>query len=273
MTATDQRARFHQLHQSDELFVMPNPWDVGSARLLASLGFPALATTSSGHAFSLGRVDGQVTRDELVEHVGSMVTAVEVPFNVDSERCFSEDLDGIAQTIDHLAAQGAAGCSIEDWDPQSCAIDPVDVATDRVRAAVEAANSAGIVLTARAANHLRGVQDLDDTIARLCRYRDVGAHCLYAPGLAEPADIGRLVQEVGAPVNVLAVPNGPSINTLADLGVRRVSVGGSLARAAYSALLDGATELLDRGTSVYLHTARGGQELAECMVGRPDQGA
>ncbi len=266
MTVAEHRSHFHQLHLNDELFVMPNPWDIGSARLLASMGFPALATTSSGHAYSLGRTDGQVTRIELVEHVGALTDAVDLPFNVDSERCFSAGLDGIAETIGLLSEAGAAGCSIEDWNPQTGQIDELDLATDRVRVAVEAANVAGIVLTGRAENHIRGVQDLDDTISRLCAFRDVGAHCLYAPGLADPDDIARVVQEVEAPINVLALPGGPSIATLAELGVRRVSIGGSLARAAYSALVDAAAELVDNGTSEYLLGARGGQELADRMA-------
>lgn len=250
MDASAQRAQFRQLHEREQLFVMPNPWDVGSAKQLAGLGFQALATTSSGHAASLGRSDGEVSLDELIEHVAAITSAVDVPINVDSERCFSEELEGIADTVLHLADVGASGCSIEDWAPQSASIDPIDVATERVRAAAAAADSVGMVLTARAENHFHAVDDLDDTIARLCAYRDAGAHCLYAPGLTSKADIRRVVVEVGAPVNALLMPNGPSIPELESLGVRRVSTGGYLARAAYASLDDLGSEL---------HAARGSQ--------------
>ena len=223
---------------------MPNPWDIGSARQLADLGFAALATTSYGHAISLGREDGQVSREELLAHVVGMTAAIEVPLNVDSERCFAEDPEGVAEMVGLVADAGAAGCSIEDWNPDRGSIDPLDIAAERVVAASAAADSAGMVLTARAENHFRGVDDLDDTIARLCSYRDAGAHCLYAPGLTSSADIRRVVVEVGAPVNVLAMPAGPSIPELAELGVRRVSTGGALARAAYAAASDSAAPLL-----------------------------
>jgi 2-methylisocitrate lyase-like PEP mutase family enzyme len=236
METFEVRTRFAQLHRADELFVMPNPWDVGSAMGLARLGFPALATTSSGHAASLGRSDGEVTRDELIEHVRAITSAVGVPLNVDSERLFSENLKGIAETVRLLADVGASGCSIEDWKPQSSSIDPIEVAVERVAAAVAAADDSGLILTARAENHIRDVEDLEDTIARLCAFRDVGAHCLYAPGLIQAADISRVVREVGAPINVLALPSGPTVSQLAELGVRRVSTGGALAMAGYSAL-------------------------------------
>ena len=236
MGTSEIRARFAQLHATDEMFVMPNPWDVGSAKELARLGFPALATTSSGHAASLGRSDGEVTRDELVGHVRAITSAVDVPLNVDSERLFSETLEGIAETVRLLADAGASGCSIEDWEPRTSSIDLVEVAVERVAAAVEAAEAQGMVLTARAENYIRGVDDLDDTIARLCAYSDVGAHCLYAPGLTDVSDIKRVVEEVASPLNVLDLPSGPSISELAEIGVRRVSTGGSLAVASYSAL-------------------------------------
>lgn len=236
MDAEEMRATFRNLHSSNELFVMPNPWDIGSARALARLGFSALATTSSGHAASLGRADGEVTRRELVEHVRSLTDAVDVPLNVDSERCFGDDGQGIRETIRLLAEAGASGCSIEDWEPDTETIDPLDTAVDRVAAAAAAANEFGLVLTARAENHLRGIDDLDDTIARLSAFRDVGAGCLYAPALTSSVDIERVVREVGAPINILLMQEGPSISELAELGVRRVSTGGALAREAYATL-------------------------------------
>jgi 2-methylisocitrate lyase-like PEP mutase family enzyme len=248
--AAERRRRFRRLHENGT-FVMPNPWDVGSARLLASLGFPALATTSSGHAASLGRLDQQVTLDELVDHATAMAAAVEVPLNVDAERCFAADAAGVARTVEHIATTGAAGLSIEDYDPRTGRIDAIDEAVARVTAAAEVATTSGLVLTARAENHLYGVDDLDDTIARLRAYRSAGADVVYAPGPTALDDIRRLVDEVDAPLNVLARPDGPTVGQLAEVGVRRISTGGSLAWAAYGALVAAARELLGPGTSTY----------------------
>lgn len=244
------RERFRDLHASGT-FVMPNPWDPGSARVLAQLGFPALATTSSGFAAALGRLDQRTTRDEVVGHVAALARAVDVPLNVDAERCYAETLDEIAVTVDLLAQAGAAGISIEDYDPVGERIEPTDVAAQRVDAAARACRRHGIVLTARAENHLYAVTDLDNTIARLKAYRDAGADVVYAPGLRRIQDIARLVEAVPAPVNVLALPDGPSVSELADVGVRRVSTGGALALTAYGALRAAARELLDQGTSTY----------------------
>jgi 2-methylisocitrate lyase-like PEP mutase family enzyme len=259
------RERFRRLHDAG-LFVMPNPWDVGSARLLASLGFPALATTSSGHAATLGRADQHVTRDELLTHATALVAAVDVPLNVDAERCFGDDPAGVAETVRLIARTGAAGCSIEDYDPVT-GIDAVGVATERVAAAADAAVTNGLVLTARAENHLYSVDDLDDTIARLCAYRDAGADVVYAPGLADLDGIARLVREVEAPVNVLAVAGGPSIGDLRSVGVRRVSTGGALARAALGALIAAARELLGTGTSTYAANAVSTADLEAAFAG------
>ena len=254
------RERFRELHHQG-LFVMPNPWDVGSARLLASMGFPALATTSLGHAASLGKVDQSVTRDELLTHVATLASAVDLPMNVDAERCFADDLAGVAETVSLLAEAGAAGCSIEDYDPAPGAIDDIQVAADRVAAAAEAAHRHGMLLTARAENALYGVDDIDDTVARLRAYRAAGADVLYAPRLTDPEQIRRVVQATDAPVNVLAMRQGPSIPELATLGVRRVSTGGPLARAAYGALRRAAEELLSAGTSTYQDEALTAEEL------------
>ena len=217
---------------------MPNPWDIGSARLLESCGFQALATTSAGLAWSLGKLDGGVTRDELVDHVAALASATGVPLNVDSERCYPDDPGGVTETVSLLAAAGAAGFSIEDYDPARDRIDDVSTAGERVAEAAAAAHGRDdpLVLTARAENHLRGVSDLDDTIARLVAYRDAGADVVYAPGLVELDEIAALVAEVGIPVNVLLMPAGPDVAELASVGVRRVSTGGALARAAYGAL-------------------------------------
>ena len=226
MSVADRRARFHARHAQEGIFVMPNPWDVGSARLLERCGFEALATTSAGHAWLLGKEDHAVTRDELVAHVAELAAAVDVPLSVDSERCFASDPAGVAETVTLLALVAAAAEAAHEGDEP-------------------------MVLTARAENHLHGVNDLDDTIARLVAYRAVGADCLYAPGITDPDQIATVVEAVEAPVNVLALPGAPSVPELAALGVRRVSTGSLLARTAYGAMLAGARELLSAGTSEY----------------------
>jgi 2-methylisocitrate lyase-like PEP mutase family enzyme len=271
MSAADRRARFHELHAREGIFVMPNPWDVGSARILQSCGFEALATTSAGHAWLLGKDDHQVTRDELVAHVAELAAAVDVPLSVDSERCFSNDAAGVAETVRLLADAGAAGCSIEDWDPETGRIDDPGHSTELVAAAVEAAHDRPdpLVLTARAENHLHGVADLDDTIARLVAYRSVGADCVYAPGLTDPEQIATVVAAVEAPVNVLALPGAPSVSELGRLGVRRVSTGSLLARSAYGALLAGARELVSTGTSGYAELGISPEERAAAFGPRP----
>ena len=240
---------------------MPNPWDIGSAKLLESLGFPALATTSLGHAATLGRADGQVTRDELLFHVEALVKAVDVPISVDAERCFGDNVKEVAQTARLLAATGAAGFSIEDWNPAEGAIDPIEMATERVAAAAEVAAAEGMTLTARAENHVRGFDDLDDTIRRLVSYRDAGAPVVYAPHLRGLDRIERLVREVNVPVNVISVLGGPSVADLAGIGVRRVSTGGALARVALGALERAGIELRDRGTSEHQADAITGADL------------
>lgn len=265
--------RFRQLHEAGT-FVMPNPWDVGSARILAALGFEALATTSAGFAASLGRTDQTISREELLTHVLAMVRAVDLPVSVDAENGFADDPTGVAATVTALADAGAAGCSIEDAtsgvdfderglrsvrpdnEPNPEALYPMTLAIERVGAAAEAAAASGLVLTARADNHLHGVTDLDHTLTRLVAYRDAGADVVYAPGLTALDDIVRVVEAVDAPVNVLLLPSGPTIAELANAGVRRVSVGASLAGAAYSALVNAARELMDSGTCTYVMEGR-----------------
>jgi 2-methylisocitrate lyase-like PEP mutase family enzyme len=227
--------------------MMPNPHDGGSARLLTALGFEALATTSSGFAASLGRRDMSVSRAELVEHVHTICSVTVLPVSVDAERCFPGSPGGVAETVTQLADVGAAGCSIEDWDPRAGRIDPIETAAARVRDAATAAHASGLVLTARAENHLRGHDDLDDTVARLAAYVDAGADVVFAPGLADLVAIARVVADVGAPVNVLLRPDGPTVAELAAAGVRRISVGGALARVAYGALVQAAEGLLASG--------------------------
>lgn len=242
------RTRFADLHRNG-FFVMPNAWDVGSAVQLERMGFDAIATTSSGHALSLGRVDGEVTFDELCAHVEALVAAVSIPVSVDSERLFADTADGLAATVDALASVGAAGVSIEDYDPAAGGLDSLEAATERVAVAAEAANRHGLVLTARAEGTLRGLGDLDDDIHRLLAYARAGAHALYAPGPVDLADIARVVDSVDRPVNVLQRPTSPPLVVLADLGVRRVSTGGRLARVAYDAMAADARELLTGNTA------------------------
>ena len=267
MSVGDRRARFRALHAQDGLFVMPNPWDAGSARLLASSGFEALATTSAGLAWSLGKLDQRVSRDELVAHVAALSAATDLPLNVDSERCYPDDPGGVAETVALLADAGAAGCSIEDYDPVAGAMDDVETAAVRVSEAAAACRAPAepMVLTARAENHIRGVDDLDDTIARLLAYREAGADVVYAPGLVDLGRIAAVVEAVRIPVNVLALPGGPSIRELEQVGVRRVSTGSLLASAAYGALLAGAQELQERGTSRYAEAGVSGATMRAAL--------
>ena len=253
MSAHDRRARFRELHERERIFVMPNPWDIGSAKLLASLGFEALATTSAGLAWSLGKLDQRVTRDELVTHVAELSEATALPLNVDSERCYPDDPGGVAETVSLLVDAGAAGFSIEDYDPVAGRIDDIGLAAERVATAAQAAHdrSDPLVLTGRCENHIRGVDDLDDTVARLVAYREAGADCVYAPGLRDLESIRGVVGAVGIPVNVLALRGVPTVAELESAGVRRVSTGGGLAAAAYAALLAGAQELQATGATSY----------------------
>lgn len=253
MTPTEKRHRFAELHETG-LFLLPNPWDVGSAKLLANAGFEALATTSAGLAWTLGRDDYGITGDELVPHVEALAGAVDVPLNVDAERCFADTPDGVAETVRALHEAGAAGCSIEDFDPATGAIDPVEASVERVVAAAEAAHGDPddrLVLTARCEHRLHGTAGLDETIERLVRYRAAGADCVYAPGLTSLDEVRAVVDAVDAPVNVLGVMAGASVAELASAGARRVSVGGALASVAYAGAMRAARELLDAGTFAF----------------------
>jgi 2-methylisocitrate lyase-like PEP mutase family enzyme len=252
---------FLALHAGPEPLLLGNAWDVGTAKVLAFLGFRALATTSSGQAAGLGRRDGAVTRDEALAHAEAIAGATVLPVSADLEDCFADDPAGAAATVRLAAGTGLAGCSIEDWSRTAHAVVDRDLAAAKVAAAAEAAHADGLVLTARAENHIRGVDDLDDTIARLQAYERAGADVLYAPGLTDARDIRRVVGSVGRPVNVLARPGVPPVAELGRLGVRRVSVGGGFALAAYGALATAARELLEEGTYGYWDTARRGSAV------------
>ncbi len=260
MTASVAAAAFRALHVPGRPLLMPNPWDVGSARLLATMGFAALATTSSGYAATLGRLDGGITRDEALGHAEELVAAVGVPVSADLENGFGDDPGEVAATVTAAAATGLAGCSIEDWSGSE--FYDRALAVDRIAAAVEAARDSGLVLTARAENYIRGNTDLDDTIARLQAFQEAGADVLFAPGIADLADIRRVVEAVDRPVNVLALPGVPSVVDLAGAGVARVSVGGAFNNVATAAVVHAARELLDSGTYGYLTQAAEGRAAA-----------
>jgi 2-methylisocitrate lyase-like PEP mutase family enzyme len=249
-TQAEKAARFLELHHGERPLLLANAWDVGSAKLLAWAGFPALATTSSGYAASLGRLDYGVTREEALAHAAALAAATDVPVSADLEECFALDAAGVAETVRLALDAGLAGCSIEDWDPREQRLYEIDVAAERVAAAAEAAHAGSVhlVLTARAENHLRGNPDVRDTIARLRAYERAGADALYAPALDRPEDLRELLAAVELPVNVLARAGTPSVAELAALGVKRISVGGGFAFAAYGAAVDAARELLDEGT-------------------------
>ncbi len=264
MTIEDVRATFRDLHVPGTPLVMPNAWDAGSAKLFASLGFHAIATTSSGFAATLGRPDGGVSREEAIAHTAELAAATPLPVNADLEDCFADDPAGVAATITAAAEAGTAGASVEDWSRR--AIHPRGLATERVAAAVEAARPHGVVITARAENLIRGVRDLDDTIARLQAYQEAGADVLFAPGLATIEDIRSVVTSVDRPVNVLARPGGPSVPELAAAGVARVSVGGTLAGGAGGAVAQAAQELLASGTQGDGDLAAAGGQAARAAL-------
>ena len=268
----DKAERFLALHQGESPLLMPNPWDPGSARLLASLGFEALATTSSGFAATLGRLDGSVTRDEAIGHAVAIVGATDVPVSADLENCFADDPAGVADTIGLAIGAGLAGCSVEDFtgDREAPIYDPA-LAAERVAAAAVAAHAGPVhlVITGRAENYLHGRPDLADTIARLQSFQEAGADVLFAPGVVDLDDVRRLVSSVDRPLNVIARPGGPSVAELADAGVRRVSVGGAFAFAALGAVVEAATELREQGTYGYWARAGVGLEAARAAFGGP----
>lgn len=263
--AVGRAERFLALHSGPSPLLLANAWDLGSAKLLVALGFEALATTSSGSAAAVGRLDGSLSREEALAHAAAMVGAVDVPVSADLENCFADDPDGVAATVEMALATGLAGCSVEDFtrDPDDRIYD-IGLAAERVAAAAEVAHRGPVrmVLTARAENHIRGRPDLRDTVARLQRYQEAGADVLFAPGVSRGEDIAELVKSVDRPVNVLAMRGCPSVAELGAIGVRRVSVGGAFAFAALGALVDAATELREGGTYGYLERTRVGIEAA-----------
>ncbi|WP_159999821.1 oxaloacetate decarboxylase [Roseomonas sp. 18066] len=261
--------RFRALHAAPGAFVIPNPWDAGSARLLAGLGFQALATTSAGLAFGLGRRDGAAGRAETLANARAIVEAVDLPVSADLENGFSHDPEGCAATLRDAAAVGLAGGSIEDatGDPAH-PIYGFDQAVERVAAAAEAARALPFVLTARAENYLHGKPDLDDTIRRLQAFSKAGAEVLYAPGLTELSQIRTLCAAVDKPVNVVMGLKGKpfTVAELAEAGVKRISLGGSLARTALAALQRAAIEIRDQGSFGFAAEALTSREVEAYMA-------
>jgi 2-methylisocitrate lyase-like PEP mutase family enzyme len=254
MTLEGKAGRFLDLHGAGgRPLLQPNAWDAGSARLLESLGFEAVATTSSGFAATLGRLDGTVARDESLEHGRQLAAAVDIPVAADTENGFADDPAGVAEMVALATETGLAGCSVEDYDRDRGEVYGAALAAERIAAAAEAAHRGPVqlVLTARAENLIRGRDDLADTIARLQSFQDAGADVLFAPGLRSRDDIAAVVSSVDRPVNVLVMPGCPTVDELAELGVARISVGGSFAYAALAGLIDAATELRDEGTYGY----------------------
>jgi 2-methylisocitrate lyase-like PEP mutase family enzyme len=237
---------FRDLHSGDP-FVIPNPWDAGSARVLAALGFKALATTSSGFAFTLGRLDGKTTLAEVSEHAATLDAATELPVSVDLENGYGTEPESAARAVTSVAEAGAVGGSIEDYDPGGRLYE-LELATERVAAAAEAARALSFpfTLTGRAENHIRGNPDLDDTIERLRAYERAGADVLYAPGLRTVDEIRAVCDAVSKPVNVLAL-GGLSLREIVAAGAQRVSVGGGLTWVAVSAMAAAATAIRDSG--------------------------
>jgi 2-methylisocitrate lyase-like PEP mutase family enzyme len=267
ITQAEKGAAFRALHQRNGAFIIPNPFDAGTARLLAHLGFEALATTSAGYAFSIGQRDNTVGREQMMVHVKAIVDATPLPVSADLENGFGDDPETVAETIRLAAAAGLAGCSIE--DSTSRADDPIYEhahAVDRMRAAAEVVRSLPFpfTLTGRAENYLVGRPDLDDTIRRLQAYQEAGADVLYAPGLRSRDDIAAVVRSVDRPVNVVMGLQGVQL-TLADLstlGVKRISIGSALSRAALGAFLRAAKEMKEKGTFTFAEEAVSYRDLS-----------
>lgn len=267
----DKVAAFRALHVPGNPLLMPNPWDAGTAKLLASLGFQALATTSSGHAGTLGLPDGSIDKTAALQHAAALVEAVDLPISADLENGFADEPDAVHACVTAAAATGLAGCSIEDYSSgASPGIYDRGLAAGRIAAAVRAArDSTGLVVTARAENHIRGNPDLGDTIARLQAYQEAGADVLYAPGLVELDDIRRVAAAVDQPVNVLIRPGMATVAELADTGVARISVGGAFSLAAFGAVSRASRELLEHGTYGFLDlTAEGSTQAAAAFPPR-----
>jgi 2-methylisocitrate lyase-like PEP mutase family enzyme len=255
-TQAEKGAAFAALHARDEAFIIPNPWDIGTARLLAHLGFEALATTSAGYAFSVGRPDATIGREETLAHVAAIVSATDLPVSADLENGFGDTPELVAETLRLAADAGLVGGSVEDLPGRAGGV-PYEIAhaADRIRAAAEVVHGLRyrFTLTARAENYLAGRPDLGDTIARLQAYQEAGADVLYAPGLTSQEEIATVVRSIDRPLNVVMGLQGVqlSLAKLSAIGVKRVSVGSALSRAALGAVLRAAKEMRERGTFTF----------------------
>jgi 2-methylisocitrate lyase-like PEP mutase family enzyme len=260
----EKAAHFLRLHQQERPLLLANAWDLGSATMLASLGFQALATTSSGYAATLGRLDYSVDREEAVAHAGALAGVTDLPVSADFEDGFGKHPSAVANTVRLALGVGLAGCSVEDWSDGEERLYETAEAAERVSAAAEVAHAGPVhlVLTARAENYLRGNADLSDTIRRLQAFQEAGADVLYAPGIVRAEDIRELLASVDLPVNVLVRPGAPSVEELTALGVKRVSVGGAFAFAALGSAANAARELLSEGTYGFMEMSSAGVTAA-----------
>jgi 2-methylisocitrate lyase-like PEP mutase family enzyme len=271
ISVAEKRAQFRKLHESG-CFVIPNPWDVGSARYLAYAGFQALASTSSGYAWSTGRADNHVTCDDVIDHLTTLCAATDLPVNADFEAGFADDPAGVAANVTRAVATGIAGLSIENSTgrPEQPLYED-SLAVERIksaRAAIDAVDPA-VMLVARCEGFLTGERDLAKTIARLAAFAEAGADCLYAPGISKPEDIAAVVKAVHPlPVNVLIVQPTMTVQGLASLGVRRISVGGALARAAWAGFMGATKEIAEQGTFTAFAGAAKGGELNGLFAGK-----
>ncbi len=272
MTQAAKAARFVALHEGPDLFVLPNPWDPGSAKILASLGYQALATTSAGYAFSQGKLDaiGNLSRDEAMAHARTIVEATPLPVSADLENGFGDSPEAVQETIKAAHNAGLVGCTIEDTsgDPNKPIYDSQH-AIERIIAAVEAVRAlpTAFVLTARAENYLHGRPDLDDTLVRLLGYETAGADVMYAPGLPDLATIKTVCDTINKPINVVAGirPKGATIDDFKACGVKRVSLGSSLARVAIGSAIDAARTLMDTGTFTAFDSAASFGEIESLL--------
>jgi len=261
---------FSRLHQSDTAWIIPNPWDVGSAKLLQHHGFQALATTSSGFAYTLGRADGEVSLDEKLQHCSMLSAATDIPINADFENGYSENLAGVVENIKRLAETGVAGFSIEDFSREHHQLYGFSESVERVQAAVETVAELGLplVLTARAENLIRGVDDLEDTIKRLQAFEAVGADVLYAPGIQSANQLCTVTASLDKPFNVLAsFMLGTNVAEFSECGANRISLGGALNYAAINPVLTASVEMIEKGTFDWLGGTADGAAVAEFLEG------
>lgn len=264
LTPADKRAAFRKLHESG-CFIIPNPFDVGSAKALQHLGFKALASTSAGFAWSIAKADNRVTVDDVCDHLAAICAAVDIPVNADFEDGFAHEPDKVGANVARAVKTGVAGLSIEDFTGDNARpLFDYALAIERIRAARKAidADKSGVLLTGRCEAFLRGQKDLKLVIDRLTAYAEAGADCLYAPGISTPEEISAVVKAVHPkPVNLLVGAAGPSLKAAADLGIRRISVGGALARAAWGGFMRAAREMAEQGTFTELGNGFPGGEL------------